>query len=70
MRACAQVFTTVHDGQTEMDVLILEGDFSQASQCNVLGQLTFAGMAPAAKGGWAAAAQQGANARGRGGGVH
>eukprot|EP00983_Pelagomonas_calceolata_P124262 1161086-Pelagomonas_calceolata.AAC.4 len=33
-----------------MDVLILEGDFSQASLCNVLGQMTISGLAPAPKG--------------------
>ncbi|KAF5843283.1 heat shock protein 70kD, peptide-binding domain-containing protein [Dunaliella salina] len=49
--ACGrQVFTTVHDNQTEMDILILEGDFTQASMCNVLGQMTISGLAPAPKG--------------------
>jgi molecular chaperone DnaK (HSP70) len=45
-----QVFTTVHDNQTEMDVLILEGNFSQASLCSVLGQMTLTGLVPAPKG--------------------
>jgi len=44
------VFTTVHDNQTEMDVLILEGDFSQSHLCNVLGLMTVSGLAPGPKG--------------------
>jgi len=45
-----QVFTTVHDNQTEMSVLVLEGDFTQASRCSVLGQFDFQGLPPGPKG--------------------
>ena len=43
----------MHDNQTEMDVLILEGDFNQATLCNVLGQMTISGLQKAPKGEWA-----------------
>jgi molecular chaperone DnaK len=46
----AQVFTTVHDGQTEISVLVLEGEFTQASRCNVLAQCDMVGLPPAPKG--------------------
>lgn len=45
-----QVFTTVHDNQTEMSVLVLEGDFTQASRCSVLGQFDFQRLPPGPKG--------------------
>ncbi len=45
-----QVFTTVHDHQTEIRVLVLEGDFSQASRCNVLGHLDMTGLPAGPKG--------------------
>ncbi|KAJ9520190.1 hypothetical protein QJQ45_030109 [Haematococcus lacustris] len=45
-----QIFTTVHDNQTEISVLVLEGDFTQASRCNVLGQFDLANLPPGPKG--------------------
>jgi molecular chaperone DnaK (HSP70) len=39
-----QVFTTVHHNQTEISLLVLEGDFTQASRCNVLGHLQMVGL--------------------------
>ena len=41
-----QVFTTVHDNQSEISLLILEGDFTQASRCNVLGKFEMVGLPP------------------------
>jgi molecular chaperone DnaK (HSP70) len=41
-----QTFTTVSHNQTEISVLILEGDFSQATQCSVLGQFDLLGLPP------------------------
>lgn len=34
----------MHDNQTEMAILILEGDLTQASRCNVLGQFDLVGL--------------------------
>jgi molecular chaperone DnaK (HSP70) len=45
-----QTFTTVHDGQTEVSILVLEGDFTQASRCNVLGQIDLTGLPSLPKG--------------------
>jgi hypothetical protein len=45
-----QVFTTVHDNQTDMRILVLEGDFSQASRCNLLGHFDLEGLPPGPKG--------------------
>ncbi len=41
-----QIFTTVHPDQREISVLILEGDFTQASRCNVLGKFDMVGLPP------------------------
>lgn len=40
----------MHDNQREVDVLILEGNFTHASSCNVLGMMTLTNIAPAPKG--------------------
>eukprot|EP00955_Chlamydomonas_euryale_P012106 130536-Chlamydomonas_euryale.AAC.2 len=41
-----QVFTTVHDNQTDISLLVIEGDFKEASRCNVIGQFDMAGLPP------------------------
>lgn len=45
-----QTFTTVHDNQTDISLLILEGDFTQASRCSVLGQFDMTGLPYGPKG--------------------
>jgi molecular chaperone DnaK (HSP70) len=45
-----QTFTTVDDNQREMRVLVLEGDFTQASRCNLLGHFDLTGLPPGPKG--------------------
>ncbi len=36
--------------QTEMRILVLQGDFTQASRCDVLGHFDLTGIPPAPKG--------------------
>ena len=42
-----QVFTTVHNGQTEMCMMIYQGSSSVASRNKLLGQFQMLGLAPA-----------------------
>lgn len=41
-----QMFTTVHDNQTDMCILVLGGSSRAASQCPVLGQFDITGLPP------------------------
>ncbi|EFJ52650.1 hypothetical protein VOLCADRAFT_85844 [Volvox carteri f. nagariensis] len=45
-----QIFTTVHDNQTEICVLVLRGDATAASRNNVLGQFDLKGLPPGPRG--------------------
>eukprot|EP00798_Chlamydomonas_sp_ICE-L_P013343 gene13343-19184_t len=45
-----QTFTTVRDNQSDISLLVLEGDFSQASRCSALGQFDMTGLPPGPKG--------------------
>ncbi|GLC33976.1 hypothetical protein PLESTB_000824500 [Pleodorina starrii] len=45
-----QIFTTVHDNQTEICVLVLRGDAQVASRNNVIGQFDLKGIPPAPRG--------------------
>lgn len=42
-----QIFTTVHDGQTELCVLIYSGESNKASKNRLLGQFTLVNLPPA-----------------------
>ncbi|GIL45143.1 hypothetical protein Vafri_2471 [Volvox africanus] len=45
-----QIFTTVHDNQTEICVLVLRGDAAVASRNNVIGQFDLKGIPPGPRG--------------------
>ncbi|GIL93840.1 hypothetical protein Vretimale_205 [Volvox reticuliferus] len=45
-----QLFTTVHDNQTEICVLVLRGDAAVASRNNVIGQFDLKGIPPGPRG--------------------
>lgn len=42
-----QIFTTVHDGQTELCVLIYQGESNKASKNRLLGQFQLINIPPA-----------------------
>ena len=46
-RVLFQIFTTVHDGQTELCVLIYSGDSAKASKNRLLGQFQLVNLPPA-----------------------
>ncbi|KAG1672498.1 hypothetical protein FOA52_002807 [Chlamydomonas sp. UWO 241] len=45
-----QTFTTCHEAQAEISFLVIEGDFREASRCNVIGQFDMTGLPPAPAG--------------------
>ena len=49
-RSGAQIFTTVHHNQTELAVLIYQGESSQASKNRMLGQFQLVNLPPARAG--------------------